>query len=434
MMHPRNVYRDKAKTDFTFLAQSCADFKTFVRFSKSGASYVNFKDPKATLALARALLQRDFDLKLFMPENDSRLVPTVPQKLNYIHWIEDLVGERENVSGIDIGTGASCIYPMLGAKMNGWSFIATEIDPVSKKYAGENVIQNKLDHLIRVKLVEVGDFLCGALKDDPCDAEYDFCMCNPPFYKELDSPANRTNRRSGPPGEFSGTSKEKVTEGGEVHFVTRIIEDSCKLKTKIQWYTSMLGCKSSIKPLLTLLKPQTSRVTVTEFVQGRTHRWAIGWSFSLSVQVPKDARMLRKRKAKRAFSFCVQASDIASAISDVRDIIGELNIDHTEERGGDSNEISLKCSAQYNTWIHSRRKRRAKAKHGQCTIDKEDLPEVNLEFYLRLKSNDDSNQKKSSKTTDSEHNVCLELEPISHFLSPEILHQLLVYLKNRLSM
>ena len=103
MMHPRNVYRDKAKTDFTFLAQSCADFKTFVRFSKSGASYVNFKDPKATLALARALLQRDFDLKLFMPENDSRLVPTVPQKLNYIHWIEDLVGERENVSGIDIG-------------------------------------------------------------------------------------------------------------------------------------------------------------------------------------------------------------------------------------------------------------------------------------------------------------------------------------------
>ena len=85
-----------------------------------------------------------------------------------------------------------------------------------------------------MKLVEVGDFLCGALKDDPCDAEYDFCMCNPPFYKELDSPANRTNRRSGPPGEFSGTSKEKVTEGGEVHFVTRIIEDSCKLKTKIQ--------------------------------------------------------------------------------------------------------------------------------------------------------------------------------------------------------
>jgi len=40
------------------------------------------------------------------------------------------------------GTGASCIYPLLGARLNGWSFLATEIDRVSAEYAAKNVKTN----------------------------------------------------------------------------------------------------------------------------------------------------------------------------------------------------------------------------------------------------------------------------------------------------
>lgn len=46
--------------------------------------------------------------------------------------------------GIDIGTGASCIYPLLGAKVAGWSFLATEVDGVSAEWAEKNVRSNGL--------------------------------------------------------------------------------------------------------------------------------------------------------------------------------------------------------------------------------------------------------------------------------------------------
>ena len=51
------------------------------------------------------------------------------------------------------GTGASCIYPLLGATMNGWYFLATEVDDICFDYATKNVEQNKLSDLIRGKPV-----------------------------------------------------------------------------------------------------------------------------------------------------------------------------------------------------------------------------------------------------------------------------------------
>lgn len=47
--------------------------------------------------------------------------------------------------GIDIGTGASCIYPLLGVSVMGnWSFIATDTDAVSAEWAKRNVRSNGL--------------------------------------------------------------------------------------------------------------------------------------------------------------------------------------------------------------------------------------------------------------------------------------------------
>ncbi len=47
------------------------------------------------------------------------------------------------------GTGASCIYPLLGATMNGWFFLATEVDDICFNYAKKNVEQNHLTELIK---------------------------------------------------------------------------------------------------------------------------------------------------------------------------------------------------------------------------------------------------------------------------------------------
>lgn len=53
-------------------------------------------------------------------------------------------GSKSHYRGIDVGTGASCIYPLLGAKVAGWSFLATEIDGVSAEWAEKNVRSNDL--------------------------------------------------------------------------------------------------------------------------------------------------------------------------------------------------------------------------------------------------------------------------------------------------
>ena len=73
-----------------------------------------------------------------------------------------------------------------------------------------------------------------------------------------------------------------VTPGGEVAFVTRMIEDSVSLKERVQWYTSMLGKFSSVGIIVEKLKGKGVRNwAVKELVQGeRTRRWAIGWSWT----------------------------------------------------------------------------------------------------------------------------------------------------------
>ena len=49
-----------------------------------------------------------------------------------------------------IGTGASCIFPLLGAKIYSWRFVATEINHESMVIAIQNVKQNDLCDKIQI--------------------------------------------------------------------------------------------------------------------------------------------------------------------------------------------------------------------------------------------------------------------------------------------
>lgn len=110
----------------------------------------------------------------------------------------------------------------------------------------------------------------------------DFTICNPPFY---DSPSDllaSASAKSRPPySACTGAGVEMVTPGGEVAFVMRIITESIILKTRCQWYTSMLGKLSSVTTLIERLHTAgVKNWAVTEFVQGqKTRRWGIAWSW-----------------------------------------------------------------------------------------------------------------------------------------------------------
>ena len=117
LLHPRNIYR-KSPPDFKILAEKFDYFRKFAKETKPGRFTLNFKDPEALRALTCALLESDFGLKLSIPLD--RLIPTVPLRLNYILWIEDLLAclpgtqRHATVRGFDIGKDYSkcfCLRP-----------------------------------------------------------------------------------------------------------------------------------------------------------------------------------------------------------------------------------------------------------------------------------------------------------------------------------
>ncbi|XP_036053795.1 RNA N6-adenosine-methyltransferase METTL16 [Onychomys torridus] len=384
-MHARNRYKDKPP-DFAYLASKYPDFKQHIQINLNGRVSLNFKDPEAVRALTCTLLREDFGLSIDIPL--ERLIPTVPLRLNYIHWVEDLIGHQDSDKstlrrGIDIGTGASCIYPLLGATLNGWYFLATEVDDMCFNYAKKNVEQNNLSDLIKVVKVPQKTLLMDALKEES-EIAYDFCMCNPPFFAnqlEAQGVNSRNSRRPPPSSVNTGGITEIMAEGGELEFVKRIIHDSLQLKKRLRWYSCMLGKKCSLAPLKEELRIQgVPKVTFTEFCQGRTMRWALAWSFYDDVTVPSPpSKRRRLEKPRKPITFVVLESvmeelslkalslgsetveGITVVTTWIEKILTDLKVHHKRIPCG-KEEVSLFLTAVENSWIHLRRKRRERVR------------------------------------------------------------------------
>lgn len=167
-IHPRNRYADNPP-DFSLLASLYPSFSSFVYYSHDGRPRIDWTDFNATRELTRVLLLHDHSLNWWIP--DGQLCPTVPNRLNYIHWIEDLLAsdiiEKNNVDGdkvrgFDIGTGANCIYPLLGASLLSWSFVGSDITDVALEWAEKNVKSNpQISELIEIRRVEVTEPVNG---------------------------------------------------------------------------------------------------------------------------------------------------------------------------------------------------------------------------------------------------------------------------------
>ncbi|KAG9230666.1 hypothetical protein BJ875DRAFT_384648 [Amylocarpus encephaloides] len=278
-----NLYKDEV--DFSVLALQDKDFAKVLKSN----GQLDFSNPESVQQLTESLLKRDFNLQISLPPD--RLCPPVSNRLNYLLWIQSLLEttsdsyddthdpERE-VIGLDIGTGSSCIYPLLAcSKLPKWRFIGTDIDERSMQFAKQNVQQNAMGN--RIKLLQTqADGLLIPL-DTVGIESIDFTICNPPFYTSVSSLLASAQSKQRPPfSACTGSESEMVTPGGEVAFVSRMVDQSLILKERVQWYSSMLGILSSVTVLVERLKKEgIGNFAVTEFVQGKTRRWGIAWSF-----------------------------------------------------------------------------------------------------------------------------------------------------------
>ncbi|MCJ1223790.1 hypothetical protein MMC12_000433 [Toensbergia leucococca] len=284
MSAPDHLYSNDI--DFSVLALQDPEFNKHVKFN----GQLDFSNPEAVQQLTKSLLKRDFRLNIELP--CDRLCPPVPNRFNYILWIQGLLDTtadtytecfdpNREVVGLDIGTGASCIYALLGCSQRpAWKFAVTDIDDKNMQYARRNIIHNNLKSRIRPLQTTTKSPLI------PLDAlgieSIDFTICNPPFYASVSELLASAASKSRPPySACTGAEIEMVTPGGEVAFVTCIIEESVRLRERCQWYTSMLGKLSSVPVLVEKLKGAgVGNWGVKEFVQGgKTRRWGIAWSW-----------------------------------------------------------------------------------------------------------------------------------------------------------
>ncbi|KAI0150678.1 hypothetical protein GGR57DRAFT_180274 [Xylariaceae sp. FL1272] len=287
-MHPEKYFKDLYSTEPDFYQLGVAH-PEFGAVLKNG-SQLDFADPNSVMQLTKTLLKADFNLQLNLPSD--RLCPPVPNRHNYILWLKDLLDSSSSsytecfdperrVVGLDIGTGASLIYPLLGcAQRSSWHFVATDIDATSLEYARINARLNELEHRIRIVPRQASEPLIPL--DELGLSNIDFVMVNPPFYSSENELASLAAQKSKPPNTAcTGAPNEMVCDGGEVGFIQRILQESLLTRRRVQWYTAMVGKQSSLEVLVDRLKEhKIHNYAITTFIQGtKTRRWAIAWSF-----------------------------------------------------------------------------------------------------------------------------------------------------------
>ena len=212
-----------------------------------------------------------------------------------MRWLQDLLAtthpshtETFNplrpATGLDIGAGASCIYSLLAcASAPGWRMHATDIDAHSLLHAQRNVDANEAVVGSRIKLHRSASAQEPLIPLEKLGVDrLDFVMCNPPFYSSPEDMASAYGSKAMPPSAVcTGSTNEMICSGGDIGFVGRILDESLRLRGRVQWYSSMLGRLASVQMLVARLRENgIANFAVTNLKAGRkTRRWAVAWSF-----------------------------------------------------------------------------------------------------------------------------------------------------------
>ncbi|KQT18409.1 23S rRNA methyltransferase [Chryseobacterium sp. Leaf404] len=297
-LHTRNLHRNSY--NFDELVSCVPELKHYVFKNSYGNLTINFSIPKAVKFLNKALLEHFYNVKNWdIPEGN--LCPPIPGRADYIHYIADLLAGNLkeipsglSVRGLDIGTGANLVYPLIAHKSYGWEMLGTDIDQKSLDNAQKILAENTdFSENIQLKLQQDSQFIFKNILNS--QDKFTFTMCNPPFHNSMDSAMKGNIRKTKnlhkskvqkPNLNFSGQQAELWCEGGEIAFVSKMIEESVLYSSQILWFTSLVSKKENLFKLNSLLKKVDAlEVKIIDMAQGQKLSRILAWTF-----VPKNRR------------------------------------------------------------------------------------------------------------------------------------------------
>jgi len=308
-LHSRNKNRERYQ--FDELVAACSELAPFVIKNKFGDDSIEFADPNAVKVLNKALLTHFYQIENWnIP--DGYMVPPIPGRADYIHHLADLfmnnnygrIPTGPSIRCLDIGTGSSCIYPIIGNKEYSWSFIASDTDQVSIDSSRDIITANTpLGQFIELrKQNDVNDFFYGILKKDEL---VDASICNPPFHASAEAARSGSRRKLSNLNRekteevvlnFGGQSNELWCKGGEERFIGNMIRQSRKFASNCFWFTSLVSKQSNLKKFYRILKEvNATRVETIPMGQGNKSSRIIAWTF-LSAEQQKAWRNTRWQK------------------------------------------------------------------------------------------------------------------------------------------
>ncbi|MDO6441691.1 23S rRNA (adenine(1618)-N(6))-methyltransferase RlmF [Marinobacter sp. 2_MG-2023] len=301
-LHPRNIHNQGY--DFPSLTKSYPPLAPHVKANAHGNLSIDFANPLAVKALNAALLKRYYNIIDWdIPE--GALCPPIPGRVDYIHYIAELLGVREpaqkssgalpGIAMLDIGTGANGIYPILACSIYGWQCVGTDISARSLDNVASIIAKNpKLANRFTLRrqqdrnrifegIIQAGEF-------------FDVSVCNPPFHASQEDARKGSQRKTNnlahnrgaapstpsnsPTLNFGGLDAELWCKGGERMFLKKLIKESQIYSAQCRWFTSLVSKSDNIKPAKKLIhKLGATDIREIEMKQGNKITRVLAWTF-----------------------------------------------------------------------------------------------------------------------------------------------------------
>jgi len=289
-LHPRNKHRNRY--DFAQLVVHHPPLGPFIIQTEYDNESIDFFNPNAVTALNTSLLKFHYGIE-FWEIPSHYLCPPIPSRADYIHYLADLIQNKnikKSITCLDIGTGANCIYPIIGNREYGWLFKASDIDKTAIESAQNILDKNEKLSLNSSIILTLQNNKSSIFEGIIQPNEYFDCtMCNPPFHESAQQASQSATRKvrnlkqtpiKNVRLNFGGQANELWCEGGERQFLNNMITESALFSSQVGWFTCLVSKQENVVPAIELIKKMGAKESkVVPMAQGNKKSRFIAWRF-----------------------------------------------------------------------------------------------------------------------------------------------------------